>query len=581
MDDGKKSMRIPAIAAVIVLTVFAIAAISVGVHAHIAHKAEKAEMKAGTFAESLADTLQSRGRQHVTDQFWNNYKYRDENGRLKVYDGLMFSLVDDYDSYGPSDGHFRIIGKNKGVKIPREGDTQRYTVLGTGYRGSSYDVQISYDPSDYSGKSVKDARAYNVNDFPDTSALSGDSTVVVNPEGPYVTYDKDEKGSYEYDDETDSFKSSHSSMEESAVDEFYGKYATFYNDACELVNDAFRKAGVDSAHRIRVSDFYSQGDRENKKKDMRSLIARETVIHAEGEKNDISVTSDVLFRLTDSSQLGNPQNIIAAIPSVLAGATVAQPAADAADSAAEQETVAGAEGQEQGQTAGQSDDQTDQAGGSTSQDAGSAAVPISQEQINSLTGTLSAQIQDLWQKTSSAPELTVQYKVYSSDSSFNNLENVYLMYCPLEKGKWKSDTVDVDISDIKDLYNSGNKLDVYVVPQLGLLATDKMPYDSIQASDYISPKITGARAHYNGQGGLSGDVTSISSYGSLFDMTRIRINYLRGWLDKIAAADMKDDVVAKSGSQDVTYKLTVKVYRASDGSFPEKDRLAVKSVVCS
>jgi hypothetical protein len=167
--------------------------------------------------------------------------------------------------------------------------------------------------------------------------------------------------------------------------------------------------------------------------------------------------------------------------------------------------------------------------------------------------------------------------VYESDRSFTNLENIYLMYYPLRNGQWKSDTISIDISKMRTLYKKTNKLNLYVVPQLGLLASSKTAYEQIQASDYIAPKLGGGEILFDG----SSRTMSVKNEGALYDIPRIRVNYVKGYMRPLAALDMTDSITGKTDPKDILYALNVKVYKASKGKFPEGNFITESSVTSS
>ncbi len=219
----KNRLRVTSLTAIAVTVILAIMAILTAAGLHDSRATEQERQRAEKFAEQLQDTLQSMGQNRVETQFWNGFSYKDQKGNIDLFDGMPFDIVDDYDQIGPADSRFQMISKEKGTEIPGTGEVQRYTILGTGYKGDEYDVQIKYDPSGYGEDSTSDSHAYNVNNFPDISSLTSENTAIINPEGAYVKFSTDASGSYEYDDTSQQFKSETRTLETSVLDNMYAK----------------------------------------------------------------------------------------------------------------------------------------------------------------------------------------------------------------------------------------------------------------------------------------------------------------------------------------------------------------------
>ena len=115
------------------------------------------------------------------------------------------------------------------------------------------------------------------------------------------------------------------------------------------------------------------------------------------------------------------------------------------------------------------------------------------------------------------------------------------------------------------------------MPQLGLLASGKTAYKNIQASDYIAPKLEGGDISFD----YSSRTATVKNQGTLFDMNRIRVNYVKGYMRTLAAADMNDSITKNTDPEDILYTLQVKIYKASQGRFSKGDYIAESSVICS
>ncbi|MDD7409544.1 MAG: hypothetical protein SOV71_00070 [Anaerovoracaceae bacterium] len=538
-DDTPKESRglkLGAVISVIVLAAVA-AALIAGAFAASGKRADAAEkQQADAFARELTETLENKGQDRVEKQFWKGYDIKNKG----IFDGLMFDIVDAYDKYGPSDKKFSILNKDGEYEIPNTGEIRRYSIVGAKYKGEKYDVSVEYDPSGYGKDADKSSRAYNVNEFPDTGSLSAESTAVINPESAYLTFDTDSSGNYEYDSTTESFKHKGSSMEQSAADKFYTKYTTFYENAVAEADTYLAQAGIDSSHMLSGADFIQPEKKAEKTAEMKKSISRDTTLLAYGSGEGVGLKSNVVFTLADPTQIGMPQTVMSALQTRLQGATITQ----------------------------------------LQEDGTMASRTVTAEDINAITSAVQPQIQALWNDSTSSSSLQEQFTVYESDNSFTELKNIYLMYYPLKISEWESDTVNIDISAVNGKYKSDKKLDLYIVPQLGLIASKTVPYDAVQASDYIAPELNGGTVAY-GQNGMAETSVSVANPGTLFDMNRIRVNYIKGWFRTLAAADMRDSVVAENGSQDIIYDLKVGIYRSSGGRYAGKDLITTRETSCS
>ena len=549
-DNGERSiLRVTSLTLIVITVILAIAAILTGTALHDARASEVQQNKAEDFAEMILDTLQSMGQKRVESQFWNGYSYTDQTGTLSVYNGEPFSIVEQYDQMGPADGQYQLVPAEKGEKIPVTGDVQRYAILGTQYEGSGYDVQILYDPSGYGEDSESESHAYNVNNFPDTGTLTSDATAIISPEGAYVRFPVGADGSYEYDNLSQQFRSEAITLESSALDNIYVKRSTFYEEAVAIVNSTINDTEIHNWRKLIGTSFYDSSDKSQKIKELQKKISRRTVILAEGSEWSVKITSSVLFKLTDPSFIGDPQALINALPGMFTDATVTVPK--------EEEVL--------------------QEDGTVVKVQTLVEEPVPQERRDELIKALTDRINELYEQAASEEGCTEQFMVYETDHPFLKLENIYLMYYPLRNGQWKNDTISIDISRVSRLYGKDHKLNLYVVPQLGLLASGKTAYENIQASDYIAPKLEGGEISFD----HASRTASVNRQGTLFDLNRISVNYVKGYMRKLAAADMKDSIMKNVDPEDILYTLQVKIFKASQGRFSEGDYIAGSSVTSS
>lgn len=529
-----RHLRAGAVAALIIVTALIVTLIAGSIVLSGRRTSAAEKNKADRFAQSLAATLSKKGQENVEKQFWNGYNIKNSG----KFSGLMFDVTDDYENYGPADSSFSILKKDGENELPSYGDVRRYAITGAKYQDRTYDVAIEYDPSDYEDDSSEDAKSYNVNSFPDVKSLSSEKTAVVNPESAYLTFDTDANGEYEYDSLSGNFKYKGSSLEDTAVEQFYAKYTSFYENAVSTVNSYLSQNGFDSAHMLKGSDFIQSSAKDSKETSMKKSISRNTTLYAYKSGDGTAFRSNVVFTLSDVTEIGMPNVVTDALSTRLQGSTITQIQHD---------------------------------GTSLTRQAGAT-------DISAAISALQPQIQALWNSATTTAALQVQFMVYESDKSFDSLDSIYLMYYPLRLSEWESDMISIDISGIRSDYSTDDKLNLYIVPQIGLLSNETgMPFGSIQGAEYIAPKLAGGTITYGG-GGLADTSVSVANAGTLFDMTRIRVNYLKGWFRTLAAADMNDSIVAKSSPQDIVYDLKISVYKSSDGRFSDKDLITTRRV---
>lgn len=527
--------------AVMILTVFLmIAMILAAAGVHDAKIAAQQKDDAEDFAVALVRSLQSKGLQRVQSQFWDGYRYLDEEGEASRFDGIPFTILDDFKQAGPADKTFSILKKNEKKSlssIPGTGKVQRYAILDASHNDKKYDVQIEYDPSGYGQESRSDAHAYNKNSFPSAGSLTSDTTAVINPEGAYVSFASDSSGSFKYDDVAQQFKSETRTMEISAMDKMYARRATFYEQAAALINSNMASTEVHNWQQIKGSAFYTTDDKNERIPELKKSTTRNTIIYASGVNGAVSVKSCVQFCLTDESFVGDPKAVIDALPGIFTNATV---------------TVLAEDGTE-------------------------TEEPVPETRVTALKKLLEDQVRNLYKQSTTREALTEQFMVYESDHAASTLENIYLMYYPLRNSEWKRDTISLDFSAIRKQYSKENRLNLYVVPQLGLLIDKKTSYDTIQAADYIAPKLAGGQITFGGDT----DLVSIEGLGTLYDIPRVRVHYIKGFMKNLAAADMKDSLTEKTDPNDIIYQLNVKVYKASNGCFRDGELITESSAVSS
>ncbi len=537
-----KALRNGAAVAAVAAAILLVVAFFTGITAAHRHSEEEKITAADIFAEALSNTMAEKGSSRVMSQFWSGYSVL-KNGEASVFDGLAFDLTDSFEEYGPADEQYVILSDQEDQVQPETGETQRYIITGAeDDQGDLYDVQIEYNPEPYNEDttiSSSASHAYNQNEFPDLNSMNRKETVVIEPEASYVSFETDENGEYIYDEESGRYQTSKdSTMEESALDAFYNDYISFYVKSCETINSYLDELQVDDSHRISAKEFTATTSESDKKASIRQKTGRRTAVQVTSSTN---VEASVIYTLTDSSEIGNPTAVLDTLRTDLFGAYL--PSMD-----------------EQGNL---------------------VQIPITPEGITSIVDALRPQIMNLWNSASSASALQKQYRVYESDNNVSSLENIYLMYTPLRRGFWQSDVLNLDLSQAPVSYNTGHRLQLYLVPQIGEESSRSRPYNSIQASDYLSLELKGGTIRYDEADFMSGHTVTLTSENALYDLNRVSVHYLKGYTALPAAADSDASIVSRLDSQDIIYQLTIRVYRHADTSFRKSDFLTERTISCS
>lgn len=443
-------------------------------------------------------------------------------------------------SEGVADSSFRI------QSSPDEfvhGDVRHYSILGGTDGSRTYDVQITYDPTDYSqteldehGKLVgAGATSFDINSFPDASVFSSDTTVVIDPGSTYMVYDT-RSGSYVYDTEKDRYSGSRStSYEEIALNGYYSMYVSLYQRMCDVMNDIMttERFNLPSDYYISASDIgiYSMS---KMKAALAKNLTRRTGILIDGRDGNLNVTASLIFDV-DLTALGDSFGSDAAIESAI------------------REHVSGNLIRNDGE-------------------------PMSQAMKEELGGKMwdaaSAELSAFF--TENAAGLDLEYSICQS-TSMNDLERIYLMYDPLLRSKWSKndDTICVYISDDGDTAGESilekfrdRKLELYIVPQIGLAKMDS-GVKELQSTNYVKPKLTFCKIESDEHQQMTLD---LSDRWNGFANT-IHINYMENYLNlsgsgvSAGSGGASSSIVAREESGiEVIYRVTVSVYEHADST---------------
>lgn len=491
------------------------------------------EAYAQDYGQQVIETLKSYGASAVDGQF------RGE----KTFD---ITETASGASTGVADTSFRI------QSSPDEfssGDIRRYVVLGGTDGGRAYDVQITYDPTEYSMTETDEngrivgagATSFDINSYPDASVFSDASTVVIDPGSTYMVYDT-HSGNYVYDTDNDRYAGSRStSYEEIALNGYYSTYVAMYQRMCESMNDVMTtdKYNLPSDYFISASDLgiYSQS---KAKSTIAKTLKRRTGILVDGKMGDLEVRSSLLFNLDVNdfrSCFGTESSMEAAIRDHLSGNLL----------------------RNDGEYLGSS---------------------LKETLVNDMYRAASAELSSFIAENQGG--LTLQYTICHS-TSMDDLERIYLMYDPLLLSKWakNDDLICVYINDggtgaesiLKKFRD--RELELYIVPQTGL-AKMESGVRELQSTNYVTPKLNFCRVEYDDQQHMAVD---LSDKWSGFSNT-VHVNYISGYLNLTGSGvadgsggDPRSVVATTDPDIAVIYRVTVSVFEHSDdpsGAFEGK-----------
>ena len=344
--------------------------------------------------------------------------------------------------------------------------------------------------------------AYDVKDFPDISAFDRNKTLILNPAGSYVDYIS-ESGGYMYDVSSESYIGYRSTSHENIYTEsIYAVYKAAYQQICSAVNEALleRNPSNSQIQLLQLQDLMPQ-DAEIQKKMLTRAVERKTGIKVKHTGRGFFVTAVLDYSLRDSAAAGNLSEVQAVVSKHCAEAGVAVPG-------------------------------------------------------------LNAVVADIWAETVKNDNFNHRYIIYKNSEPIKNLKSIYLMYDPLKRTEWSTDNIAVDMSEAISSYSDSNRLELYVVPQKGLI---KMSNDTdyiFQTTDYIAPSITGAK--------ISGSsLADINIASGAFAGGLIQLHYMKGFFNEsgaFAAANSVGSIVAKeTEKRDVIFDIQIKIYKHVSG----------------
>ncbi len=487
------------------------------------------------YAEQILETLQSYTPDEVDEQFGGSV------------DDFKIADISDRTDFGYTNSSFEI-GKNDdgnstdAAKKAAQGQPRYYYIRGAeAPSGRTYDIQVTYDPTSYSrsksdnssdGTSTAapvDVHAYNLEEFPDARVFSRGSTAIINPSDPHITFS--------YDDDQNYTPVSDTSYEESAVDSMYSVYTAFLDNLRARFQDILDERMGSAAPRLTRNDFTStvSVSEKDKKQQIRNAINRYTLImvDADNDNGRIKLSAYMQFFLENSGSNDDELKVI--------DAPVARTRA--------KDTLEGL-----------IDTETDKR-------------IIEDTEIDSIITEIEAQV-----RTSMSSELVPSYNVFWDDEGRGKLDTVYLMTKPLLQKTYsdgfKDDRIAVYFTaSAGKIYNSGNRLNMYIVPQTGLLGDNDDP------GKYIKPEITGVKEPkvvYDEINKSHNLTARLEDMKTGLPSGKISVHYAKDWFDPSNIdydSNLKDNMsseLVKKISSDFIYDIKVTVYESSGGKWKNK-----------
>ena len=541
------------------------------------------QVKAATdFAQQIMETLQSYGADSVNDQFWNGHTYSHSlagaDGTTSEHQGtnecnreypceldtsynaeahrMAFNIVNiNKESQGdPLTDYYKVYTddsfSDEADRLYSTGQKRCYNIVSAmSDAGDVYDVQIVYDPSSYGSSAEKkdaddnileNSRAFNVNNFPDISTLDSDKTAVVNPNGPFVNpvindsaltsgdsdsdiYERNDDGiSYKFTrGDPDSKDTSGRSYEDIVSEAYYELYEGYYQEIVSAVQESLYSHYAESSVTINASAFRtSNPTKAEKLASIQADTTRTTVFTVtESSSGLATLTGEVVYELTDTTEIGNKATVKTKLSSIISGLT---------------------DGENE----------------------------LSADQKEAISDELDTEIDAIDKEYTSSDNLVRSMEVYYDDDEMD-LENIYYMYTPLSSG-WKADSLklttqkasgsgedDSDEDKAEEMVSSDRKITLYLVPQVSLMDSDlssmtESSDDDILSSDksvsYRKMKLTGTDSI---KGLLAKNIT---------------VNYVKNFADIINTANSNDDTIISkfNEAQNVLYDITVRIFKHDD-----------------
>lgn len=453
------------------------------------------------FAQQIAEGLEARSADEVDKQL---------TGAMTA-----FRLVDlgDSGSFGRTDSSFSSAASGDGTAISADSSPRYYFIKDAkAANGRTYDVQITYDPGTYSsaGAEAGSVHAYNITEFPDVSVFSQDSTAIIEADKSFIEYTSQD-GGYVYDEQKGSYAfQQNDSYESQAVNVLYDRYISFLASVADALNDELQVRGVSDieAHLLDRSDFTGTQSESQKKNELTGHLKRSLIIKLAGDDGKIQLSAYERFELTNDTYV---------IDETVAANTAQRLLRGLTDS----------EGDE---------------------------ISFSADEIKDLVHELADTA-----RGEGYENIRPTYRVWFGEEGYSELQSIYLMYTPLGMSYY-SDTIAIDMSDaaLSSIYNENSRLDLYLVPQLGLLS-------DADSEKYLKPEVAGCVLSNESAG--SGMTVTLNN----IPYNKLTLSYVKGWIKEnaLVAGNSRQSVV-KTASGNIIYDINIKIFKSDAGRWSEK-----------
>ena len=462
------------------------------------------------YAEQIMETLQSYTPDEVDEQF----------GSDKAEDFKIAEISNTKTNYGRTDSSFKTDDRKDADKAKAaDGKPRYYFIRGAkAPSGRSYDVQITYDPTAYrtAGTADGSVHAYNLEEFPDSAAFSRSTTAIINPNDSHVTFPTGSDGKNIFDEDSQSYEfENNTSYEDMAVNGFYGVYTAFIGEVRTKFEDLLQQKGINSSFVLKNEDLMDGLSESQKKAQLRNETLRYTLIMIDAANDKVYLTSYLQFQLTD---VGDVYMMDKASVKEKARKKLVNLKSDVDED-----------------------------------------ITVTDDEINTIVDEAEKSVRQKWNR-----DIVPSYKVSYNSDGYSKLSTVYLMIKPLSTD-FKQDRIAVYFTkNAGKIYNSKNRLELYFVPQIGLLK-NKTP------DNYIKPEITGAKQPVISDNldskivdtmtGAPADKLSVYYAKDWFMTSGVSFENLRGHID---------DKLVKTISADLIYNVKVTVYESSNGNWRNK-----------
>lgn len=507
------------------------------------------ELAEGTScAQYVMDRLQSFGAERVKSQFWSAVSGVSEDD-VKVETPFTIFTVGSGD-YKPTGADYgEALSKDA---VPGGDSAMYYAVQNMDFGNGKYDIKIKYDPTSYQASGTKKS-SYNTNSFVDVKAMNNGSSVVIAPEAALMsTPDKNTKPEFVHDTMTYRNYELEETLSEREIGLFYDQYVRFYTAIVAELNNQLTVYNASPESNFGIERFgitRTEQDEKDIKDMLRSNTDRKIALKVTKNSDDEYITDCkgvyYLKNGTNGSddrsiykkdKNGNTIDIMQIISNFLPSV---------------------------------------QTGNMTN---GFKLTDGENGQIGAIEAHMTSYINTRY--NSLITEYSVDFKADAKTSK--PPLNIFLMYVPLEKFKWKSDSLYVDISTVLDksgssLYagtDGANKLRLYVVPQIGLadninssipLNVKKADITFGETSVSISENSSFPNDLIQVYGVNPGTGSKSKSSAGGYDFVNVGGTGNAVFISNYEDIKAENDIAVSGKSENIIYDITISVYKYGGG----------------